>query len=377
MTCLDKDSSSVPKMDNRRLDVDALKALGALLVVAYHCGVVSLVGAAADSYPLLYLRSFFAICVPAFFLATGLLYSGRDFPVGKGLRKAAKLFALTLIWGGVTWIIVAGEKGLAVSPGTWISGVLTLQQGVVNHLWFLPALAIVCLLLPFFSSLQRHDPRLFSVLVVGCLVFVFGCDALSRLADLAGWVIDSQALGKLAAFVNRFNPLHGIHGHSIAYCLVGMWLSGREERLEERCPRVSSLLPWAGILAGPLLLAAYSAARVRLTGEPYDPTWNGYSFVGTFVAVAGIYLILHRVLSGVGSTLSMGKIISLVGRNSLAVYLFHWPLTGLVRGLLPDPSLWFVRLAVGLLICAALALLCSIAGELLSKTKAGRWLLSA
>lgn len=100
MTCLDKDSSSVPKMDNRRLDVDALKALGALLVVAYHCGVVSLVGAAADSYPLLYLRSFFAICVPAFFLATGLLYSGRDFPVGKGLRKAAKLFALTLIWGG-------------------------------------------------------------------------------------------------------------------------------------------------------------------------------------------------------------------------------------------------------------------------------------
>lgn len=363
----------------RRVDIDLLRVIGILFVVAYHYGAIP-----SELFAVDYFRSILSICVPVFFFVTGVLYSSREFPLRKGVHKALKLVVLTSVWGTVLWISMAKILGKSVTLGSWVSGVLTLEQGVINHLWFLPSIAILYLLLPFFCALQRDEPRLFNGLCALSLFFAFGLDALSRLINLPALFAGAGLSTKLSTFMYMFSPLKGIHGESVALCLAGMWISGRESLLIERVlgcgDRASkirrALFALVIVFACPAVLAMDAKVRFAFTGEAYDPTWGGYTFAGTFVLVAALYLMLFRARAVLASSRRVAKAISRIGGNTLAIYLLHPLLRTVTYSTILSVYSPIDRLAVGMLASLASCVCFAIIGALLTKTRPGKWLLT-
>lgn len=335
----------------------------------YHFGIFPI---ANECAPLVnvYVRSLMSCCVPVFFFIAGVLYAHRSLSFKKGFTKVGKLFALTLIWALLLWPIVVLEKGGNLGLNHYASGVLTLQQGVINFLWFLPALAIVYSVLPFFCVVAARDRLAFRRIVVFIAVLVFGIDALSRLADIVFWITESQILLKAVGFINLFNPLRGIYGFSIAFCLVGMCWGELDAAIS--FPRAV-----IGLLLVPVFLSVYVLARIELTGEGYDPVWYGYGCVTTLIVVLCSFSLCTKFLACTDAEGPARRALSRIGQNSFGVYILHQPVCGpMVAPILSGFPHLYLRMLIGVAFCAASVAVLSLVNSVLSRTKVGKWLLS-
>lgn len=353
----------------RRLDVDGMRLLAASFVLMYHFGLFPL-NSEDPSLVCLYARSFISCCVPIFFFLTGVLYSHSRISLQDSLRKVLKLLLLTLLWGLILWPIRALQGGHEVSLNLYIAGVLTLQQGVINFIWFLPALAIVYLVLPFFCAIADEDRCQLKHIALAACLFVFGVDALQRAGEIAGWVLDTQIFLKGVNFLNNFNPLRGLYGFSIAFCLVGMVWEDVEGRLTRG-------LAGIGLIFAPVLLAGYSAFRVQMTHEAYDPTWYGYGCVSTLAVVICLFSVVSKSCSHVDLDGVFARLVSYIGGNSFGVYLLHQPLLGsMAAGLISTARQIKMEVPVGLIFCFLAVVILAFTSAALGRTWVGKWLLS-
>ena len=228
-----------------------------------------------------------ASCVPIFFLVTGVLYAERSPSPKRCLRKAAKLMLLTLFWGVATWLVLAFEQSSDVSLGLCLSEVFQLKMGVLNHLWFLPALAICYMVLPVMCALRSDSPGVYRGVSIVVLFSAFGLDLVNRVLTICGWGLESALPLQFDSFLGNFDPLGGIYSFTIAYLVLGMHL-GRSWRTDYM--RMTTI----GAVVGVLVLAFYGEASMLVTGGDYDVTWNGYGFVGTACFACFLYGVLSE-----------------------------------------------------------------------------------
>lgn len=353
----------------RRLDIDGMRLLAACFVLMYHFGLFPL--HSEGSTPMnLYVRSVLACCVPIFFFLTGVLYSHRRISFQESRNKVVKLFLLTLVWSLIIWPIRAFQRGLDVSLNLYIAGVLTLQQGVTNYLWFCPALAIVYLLLPLLCAIADENQCLLKRMTLVACLFVFGLDALQRAGEIAGWVLDTQIFLKGVNFLNNFNPLRAVYGFSIAFCLVGMVWEDIEGRLTQG-------LAGIGLILAPVLLAGYSAFRMQTTHEVYDPTWFGYGCASTLVVVICLFSIVSKHCSRIDPDSGLAGLVNYIGSNSFGVYLLHHPLMGPIAACLISTARHInMEVPVGLIFCVLAVAVLAFVSAMFARTKVGKWLLS-
>ena len=354
--------------------LDALRAFAACCVVLYHLSPSFVtygsgggdLSSAVEAVALL-LRAMMASCVPIFFLVTGVLYAERSPSPKRCLRKAAKLLLLTLFWGVATWLVLAFEQGRDVSLGLCLSEVFQLKMGVLNHLWFLPALAICYMVLPVMCALRSDSPGVYRGVSIVILFSAFGFDLVNRVLTICGWRLDSALPLQFDSFLGNFDPLGGIYSFTIAYVVLGMHL-GRSWRADYM--RMATI----GAVVGVLALAFYGEASMLVTGSDYDVTWNGYGFVGTACFTCFLYGAFKRTdwLADGGP---LGRMVSWLGRHTLGIYLFHWVMLPLVRPFVFHFS-GFTQVAVSLAVVAMIVVLSAGLSALMRRCAWSRALLS-
>lgn len=353
-------------MNGKRLpELDALKALGAFFVLMYHSQALSY-GIEAN-FAVVWIRALFSTCCPLFFFVSGVLALRGGSDVRKCVKSAGKLFLLTFFWAAVAWPVLQLQHGGEISVGKWFSGVMTLELWRTNIFWFLPILAALQLLRPIVCSIHDCDNRLFRYLIIGTLSASFGYDALSRCLQVLQWISGSGAPMKLAGFIGYFMPLQGRVSWALGYFLLGVWASERGNH-----QRNSLGISIAAVVFGPLALAFNGVTSMFFTGEVTDVTFGGYGFAGTAVAVLG----LHRLLISLTSSISLGKVLQLIGENSLAVYVLPWFFTYPLAQLVSSFASPVHRAAVACPICLALIIGAALTGDALAKTRVGKYVLT-
>lgn len=226
---------SAPRPRGRRFDLDALKALGCLLVVAYHFHALQTASRLSWAFGQ-YVDSALAVCVPLFFLVNGCLWARKDrVKHGDHLRGLGAIALIATIWAVIDSFLFHASRQ---DGATWLvlADALLLKQGVSNTLWFFQAFFVVQLWVPLALFVRRKSEPAFEALVLGVCVVAFGLDALNRvLAVLSGAGVSMAHAA--ASYVNGYNPLR--YGYALAYFLVGMLLWEGFLRRSSRAPLVS------------------------------------------------------------------------------------------------------------------------------------------
>ncbi|GGK89672.1 acyltransferase [Mangrovihabitans endophyticus] len=325
----------------RRRDIEGLRAVAVLLVVAYHCGV-SVVGGGYVGVDV-----FFVI---SGFLITGLLLreirgTGRLNLPGFYARRILRLLpAATVVVvctvAAAVWLLpplrhrgvlldalhtlVSGVNyRLAVIGTDYLAGV---DPSPLQHFWSLAVEEQFYLLWPLVllaSARVRRAPAVLLVLVAGGLA-------------LSVW--QTLANGTWAYF----------GAHTRAWELgVGALLAVHADRLAGLGRRAARRLADGGLIAIVLAAVLYSDTTPFPGYAALLPVLGAAAFIAGGTAVAG-------GVAGESSRLG-GAVWQSVGRLSYSWYLWHWPFLALLPAALGHPGAWWQRV-----LAAALAFLAAM-----------------
>jgi len=353
--------------DGRRYGyLDLIKIIAMMCVCLYHYPLIRQTTYVrpftADVLALRYFRVFDAICVPLFMMVNGALILNRPFQLKKHITRCVTLLAGVYVWYIVTMVLGhAWKNGFAFVIENW-SGILHSAQylyeygGIsTSHLWFIHMLVAVYLLVPMLRAvIDSRDVQIQkgAVFFLGAMgVFAFLLQDISHVRAAVP-VLRSLDLSGL----DMVNPFRGMYGAMVVYFVLG----GLLHRAHEKILRVPMWFCAAMLLGGSLVLFAQWYLVTIRQESMYDIVFGGYNCLPTLLMATGVFIgmakLEDRLHLGSGR---LGGVISLIGRNTLAIYYLHW-IMGLTVLSLVEVQGSFV---VNLIKAAAMVLSCALLGE--------------
>ena len=246
-------------------------------------------------------QSLSRVGVPLFVMLTGALLL-QPFKEGESLRvffrkRWVRIGLPFLFWGAVyfAWDFFVQKE--AFTSSFILQGVLS---GPYFHFWYLYMLVGLYLLTPILRVLVAHADR--RVLGLFLAVWFLGI-LLPFFALFSSYSLDSNVLTV---------PFW------VGYFLLGIYL------LDVRVRR--SVL-WGSLFVGFLLTVIGTYAIAATIGGPITYFFQGYFSPTMILAAIMLFLLLNRVQVPSGQGLvghpRLGRLLSLISENTLAIYLFH------------------------------------------------------
>ncbi|MDR0865803.1 MAG: acyltransferase [Candidatus Symbiothrix sp.] len=343
--------------EKKRIDsIDLLKGLAIYSVIIYHFNQIPTDFLKEDNgwfYFNYYIISFFSTCVPIFFFVNGaLLLNKEKIDMPKHIHKIVKIIILTVLWGGITLISLSFIRKELLSPLTILKEMWVLKQDWNMHLWFLCALVVIYIFYPVLYTAYKTNKKVFYFFFVCVLLFTFGNIFIGNLGTTLSYITNKFADSNFQHnYWVDYNPFRGIKGYSIGYFMLGGILYNYRDVLNTPKFRILSIIT---ILISMFLLFIYGVIASLRTGEIWDIVWCGYDTIFTLMNVVAIFIITMNYTSKG----QMGKLINLIGKNSLGIYFIHIIIGEILKPLYSQTGVSSLLLAN--IIFALVILLCSL-----------------
>ncbi len=321
--------------NKRYFGYDLLKALAIFMVVFYHMNMLDF---AFDSefvyFPNLNksIQILAAAGVPLFFLVNGSLTLGKKLTSRKLIDKLGRLLYISVIWTVLLRIVVIGfllKNEISLSINEFL-----------NYYWFFYSLA-VAYLVNF---------------------------ALGHLHKWCGYVVTIVLFS--ATFVNNFiwdlylfvNPERSLPswGHTGLFTLYGIVYTRIGAYLKDF--QVRKLVCVIMMTIGYGLIYFETVVMTNVTGQLFDGVNAAFPTIGAMLLSCGIFCILKDAIF---PNNKIGHLITLVGRNSGGVYIFHLTLIILIREYVfkNEWNIIFLPIVLVLMIAAVLTIVCALLSE--------------
>lgn len=346
--------------------LDLLKGIAILCVCLYHFPMIAPT-AYVRPFPIQtllarYLRLFDVVGVPLFMMVNGALLLNRPFRLKRHAVRCVALMVGVYVWYILTLICGhAWQNGPGFVVQNWRAMLYSAQYltgygGIgTSHLWFIPMLVALYLLVPLIrAAMDSTDGQLRQGLLFclgGLCLFAFLLKDIDHV-HAAVPVLRSLDLSGL----DIFNPFRGQYGAMLAYFILGGLLHRAHERMLRVPPALCAGLVLGGSLA---LFAEWYLVTIR-TEAMYDIVYGGYSCLPALMMTLGVFMGAAQLDAKRGiSKGRLGGVISLVGRNTLAIYYLHWILGLTVLTLVQVPG----SFPINLLKAAVMVLAGAVLGE--------------
>ena len=322
---------------NREGWADALRTFAILAVVLLHCAALNIGGELPGDtrfWVINLLDGGVRWGVPVFVMLSGafLLDPEKEMTTRQWLARVGRIALLTVFWGAVYALYDARAAHMGLE---WLlEGLISLVTCRLHyHLWFLPMLLGLYLLLPLFRALVKGAERKTLWLAVGL------------------WAA-ALALDKLFAFAPTF-PGQGWFealdlGHLLGY--GGYLILGYLLRTCEIHPKRASCLYAAGALG--LLVTWVGTYLASVAAGHFAVGLYSYFVPNVSVTAAAVFLLVRQ--------LELGKapVWRQLSALSLGVFVLHPLFIDLTRALSFPPDAWNLALSIPLrfLLVTALSL---------------------
>ena len=302
----------------RRTELDLCRIFACLLILMIH--------AAADIYHALPLSgaAFFAVTflstlsragLPLFFMLTGtLLLSREKLDVKQNFRhRVLRYTGMYYLWS-LLYALARASSGALEGPSDFLYAVIAGHY----HLWFLPAMVMVCLFLPVVHA-ALHGRNLDGRYIVGLFLF------------LGVFLVNCNLTPDPAPVLYRFTQNFSLdYLPYLGYSVWGWYLSKRE--YSRRTLLLAPLAFLAVTLAASVLNRWYSL---------YKNTADGWLFhffsLPTFLEATAAYCFF---LAMKGRAIRRVKLVTELSACTLGVYLLHPLMINVLErfGLSPTPA---------------------------------------
>ena len=276
-----------------------LRLFAAGAVVLMHTAASKWSAAGADSAQWLALTGWDSLVrwpVPVFLMITGAIFLPRRTTVRDALgRYVPRMAAAYLIWAAV--------YAIHSNPGGGFREILTAAASGHYHLWYLPFLCGVYLMLPFLQRIAEDEKQTTQLLGLG-MVIALGIP----------WAVDLAA----AVFPGWNTALRAIENHlhftfffdHLSFLLLGHVLNRREISARgRRCLYGAGILSFGLTMAGTVWLTRVTGAHSTVFFDHASPT--------TVCAAAAIFVFAKYELT------ALPKWAAWLADRSFGVYLVH------------------------------------------------------
>jgi fucose 4-O-acetylase-like acetyltransferase len=148
------------------------------------------------------------------------------------------------------------------------------------------------------------------------MILTFGNVLIAIGANIFEYIIGKNYISGHFDFFTSINILHGIQGYSVGYFLLGGKFMKYREEINKR---VNKMVILCIIIFSMLFLTIYGIIMSWSNGEMFDVVFTGYATIFTLINVLAIaYLTADYKSIGI-----VGKIIKLIGENTLGIYFLH------------------------------------------------------
>lgn len=284
------------------------------------------------------------ICVPCFFMISGVLLLGKQEPIKKNLKRAGRYFLILLFWSAVYLLFNRYcAEGQPIVPVTKL-----LNVQAEKHLWYLYVLIPIYFAIPFMQVLvanmkKQHEVAL---LIIGAIAVV------------CSFVFDSSYLEV---------PLFGGKAHCVYFFYLGYYLN----KYKNRIPLKNGHL--ALLFLGSSFLNIVIGMAKSLQMEGYWKMTTEYKNPLLVVSSAAFFLILLRLAKGeISLSGKARKWVDTLCTCSFGIYLSHILFLNLYMEYVPSTK---VPSYMGIpLVTVGIAIISFLFIYIIRKIPGGKWL---
>lgn len=332
--------------------LDYVKSIAILLVVLFHSNAVT--------YKVT--SSILAMGVPLFFVANGALVLKKEHDIRYFIKKLLKILFLILFWGTLSSLKTMHSSGEDFSVVTGMMYAFQLRFGYAQIFWFLATLFTLYCIYPIIQHSVRNRNVCIFLLVVS---FVFSFQAF-------GYRIPTFEIPNILAWWQGECVFYAVAGYLLVSNLSCDNIIKERKAVAQKWFGKNNRL-WVGIFIVVIFLVLYSVQQLMWMDIPFfarhtpsrvdDAVFAMYRspfvMLMTIVVVYACKKKFHKE----------SKLIMLIGRNTLGIYVTHCFFMNAFQSIIPLSSPILSRI-----ILFVLGFICSLLFSIvMMKTKVTRF----
>lgn len=333
--------------------LDLMKFIGILIVVFYHCRLVTgcdiLTDRSLDQYFFYGVLTLIGPCVPFFFLVNGYLLFDHKLDVKKHAKKTLHFVVLAMIWSFVTLALTLWESPWGTLDWGYVIKHTILQDSYwYYHMWFMGAMVILYIFFPVLKSAWDHNRKAYYFFVAVCFIITFGNRTLNMIYNVYAWLRYHVNYQPEYNFFSMFNPFQGYDGYIFVYFCLGPIIREHQEKFTE------IMKPWiciVGIVLTTAALYLYGYFMTLSTGV----IWQSGDQCGNDVLFSLIrVLCIFGLASRYKGTGKLSRVVTYFSANTMGIYFIHYIIRNLTvryfRALVPIPGYFLKTLVYSTLV---------------------------
>ena len=303
----------------RYANIDLLKTIAIMMVIALHSKLFHTDFITSGKFTMYIQYAIRIICegVAIFVFVNGFLLMGKkEFDLYKHLKKTFKILGVLIIWSVILTIVIKLIYREPIYIMQVIRNIFTIEinNKYTGILWFLQNLIALYLIYPVLKTIYDKNKKVYMYLCIVLLVNTIAVNFLGHISTIINTKYKFNVINIILSYINKFQIL--TNRNFLIFFMLGGLIAENKESFENK--KVRSISIFIGLIMWCISIL-YAIIVSKLQNKTYADNFV-YESVTMLACLIMFYSITYKYEN---ENRIIDKLINIIGRNSLGIYLIH------------------------------------------------------
>ena len=303
----------------RYANIDLLKTIAIMMVIALHSKLFHTDFITSGNFTIYVQYAIRIICegVAIFVFVNGFLLMGKkEFNLYKHLKKTFKILGVLIVWSFILTIVVKLIYREPINIMQVIKNIFTtdINNKYTGILWFLQNLIALYLIYPVLKTIYDKDKKVYMYMFIVLLVNTIVVNFLEHISIIINTKYKFNVINIVLSYISKFQIL--TNRNFLIFFMLGGLIAEKKENFKDQ--KVRNISVFIGLIMWCISIL-YAIIVSKLRNKTYADNFV-YESVTMLACLIMFYAMTYKYEN---KNRIIDKLINLVGRNSLGIYLIH------------------------------------------------------